>query len=128
MYDRYSQNSGLYAADQNYAYYGQYSIPITICITYDFDSTKSQQEKEEFINNVIKIHYNEEIVKCGNLQFEIDYNPDFGSDTIEFELKSSQKFFDTINNFDTDDIKNVYIKTGQTQDSSGETLKTNQIY
>jgi hypothetical protein len=42
MYDRYSGNAGLYAADENYAYYGRYSVPMTIKINYGFSSDTTE--------------------------------------------------------------------------------------
>jgi len=42
MYDRYSGNAGLYAADENYAYYGRYSVPMTIKINYGFSSETTE--------------------------------------------------------------------------------------
>lgn len=125
MYDKYTQNSGLYAAKDDYAYYGKYSIPIAIKINYGF---QNETNVSTLINNIIQIKYNDQNIKCGNLSFSINYNSNFGYDLIELNLDSYLKFYDTIENFNTDDIKNVYIRTGQMQDSSGERLKTNQVY
>ena len=125
MYDRYSGNAGLYAADENYAYYGRYSVPITIKINYGFSPETTEQERNDLIDNIVNIDYNNPI---GNLQFSREHTPEFGFDILELTLDSSLKFHDTINSFDTSDIKNVYIKGGKNVDSSGEPLNPNYVY
>jgi len=77
------------------------------------------------IDNIVNIDYNDPI---GNLQFSREHIPEFGFDILELTLDSSLKFHDTINNFDTSDIKNVYIKGGKNVDSSGEPLNPNYVY
>jgi len=77
------------------------------------------------INNIVKIDYDDPI---GNLSFSREYTPEFGFDILELTLDSSLKFHDTINSFDTSDIKNVYINGGKNVDSSGEPLNPNYVY
>ena len=128
MYNKYTGNSGLYAANNNYAYYGRYSIPMSIKINYGFSSGTTEQQTHDLINNIIQIQYNNTNIKCGNLEFSIDYNPDFSSDIIDLNLVSSELFHRNIEEFDTNNISNVYIGSGQMVDSSGELLKSNQFY
>jgi hypothetical protein len=77
------------------------------------------------IDTIVKIDYEDSI---GNLSFSREYTPEFGFDTLELTLDSSLKFHDTINSFDTNDIKNVYINGGKNVDSSGEPLNPNYVY
>ena len=122
MYDEYTGNAGLYAATTNYAYYDKYSLPLSITISYGFPEGTNV---EEMINNLISFDTN---ISCGNLKFVKQSEASFTQDIIDFDLSSSEIFYNSIRDFNTDDINNVYIGTGQTKDVNGESLKPNQFY
>jgi hypothetical protein len=119
MYDEYTGNAGLYAATTNYAYYNKYSLPLSITISYGFPEGTNLQE---MINNLINFNTN---ISCGNLQFVKQSEASFTQDIIDFDLSSSEIFYNSIRDLNTDDISNVYIETGQTKDANGESLKPN---
>lgn len=122
MYNNYSGNAGLYAATNNYAYYSKYSVPLSITINYGLPNNVD-------INNILdQLIFIDDSVNCGNLQFTKQTNANFTQDIIDFELNSSEVFHNSIRDFNTDDISNVYIKTGQMRDIDGEILKPHQFY
>ena len=117
MYQNYIYNNNIYVAKSDYKYYNAYNIPLDYTITYK-----------------IATGYNaDKIVKTGssqsncNLKFTAEL-PELNSDVITFDLKSSQKFFDAIDNLDSDSISNVYIKNGTSVDSEGRDLNPSFVY
>lgn len=121
MYDEYDQNSVLFAPKEDYIYYDRYSIPMTYDISYKLTPGYSPR-------NIIDGTDRE----CGNLQFRVNNNPEFSKDTVEFTLKSSEKFYDAINSMDPDNISNVYVGEdgygGLMEDSNGRPLNPSYIY
>ena len=121
MYDEYSQNSVLFAPKEDYIYYDRYTIPMTYDISYKLSPGYSPVNIIEGINR-----------ECGNLRFTVTNDPKFSKDTVEFTLKSSEKFYDSINSVDSDNISNVYIGEdgfgGLMEDSNGRTLNPSYIY
>ena len=115
MYNDYLGDGFNYSAKDNYKYYNSYNIPLTYTITYKVvDGTN--------INNIITSNS-----WCGNLVFSAKA-PTLNPDTVSYNLVSSEKFFDAINTVDTDNISNVYLKTGATTDSMGRPLNPSYVY
>ena len=125
MYDEYSENNFMYAPKENYIYYDRYDIPITYTISYKFQSNYS-------VNNIVTNCNPNSSYKCGNLWFSVSNDLDFSSDTIEFNLKSSEKFYDNINRIDSENISNIFIGWGSAQglqhDSLGRPLNPSYVY
>lgn len=121
MYDEYDQNSVLFAPKEDYIYYDRYSIPMTYDISYKLTPGYSLANIIDGIDR-----------ECGNLKFTVTNNPEFPKDTVEFTLKSSEKFYDNINQIDSDSVSNVYIGEdgcgGLMEDSNGRPLNPSYIY
>lgn len=121
MYDEYDQNSVLFAPKEDYIYYDRYSIPMTYDISYKLTPGYSPR-------NIIDGTDRE----CGNLRFTVNNDPKFPKDTVEFTLKSSEKFYDIIDSVDSDNISNVYVGEdgcgGLMEDSNGRPLNPSYIY
>ena len=100
MYDEYTDNDFIYAPKENYIYYDRYEIPMIYTVSYELQSGYSISSIVSGLNTT-----------WGNLRFTAD-NPEFSSDTVEFILKPSEKFYDNINSVDSENISNVFIGYG----------------
>ena len=115
MYQNYIYNNNIYVAKSDYKYYNAYNIPLDYTITYKIATGINA-------GNIVKTGS-----PCGNLKFTAEL-PELNSDIITFDLKSSQKFFDAIDNLDSDSVSNVYIKNGTSVDSEGRDLNPSFVY
>ena len=112
MYDATDNNSILYAPRENYIYYNRYDLPMK----YRIDYVLTTQNIVSTGNNI------------GNLHFSVTNNPTIPFDEVEFKLTSSEKFYDNIHSVNSDNISNVYLKTGERVDSQGRTLNPSFVY
>lgn len=115
MYQNYIYNNNIYVAKSDYKYYNAYNIPLDYTITYNITPGYNAS------------HIVNTDSSCGNLVFTAEL-PELNSDVITFDLKSSQKFFNAIDNLDSDSISNVYIKNGTSVDSEGRALNPSFVY
>ena len=114
VYDTYIYNDSdeyklWYAISCKYNNY--YNIPIKLVVS--FNNNKSISGIDKYI---------------GNLQFIDNHNNIDIQKSINYNLTSSQDFFDYINNFDYNDISNVHIKNGTMFDSNGIRLNGSKLY
>lgn len=115
IYD-YGFDYNIYSIKDNYIYNKKYNIPFTLKVKYQF---KSNVE----ILKGLQTQY-------GNLKF-YEKHDEINSDEIQFDLNSSDKFQERIqDNINIDKISNVFIdnKVIITEDSSGRSLNSNCIY
>ena len=115
MYNDYLYNGYIYAAKDNFKYYNSYNIPLDYTITYKITQGITA-------SNIVSSSQS-----WGNLVFSGE-TPELNSDVINYTLKSSEQFFDSINTFDTDNISNVYLKNGAQIDSMGRPLNPAYVY
>ena len=120
MFDEYQQNDFIYAPKENYIYYDRYNIPMVYNISYVLQPDQSP-------HSIVTTGSS-----CGNLNFIAKNNPNFTTDTVEFTLESSEKFYDNINSVDSENISNVYIGNnmyrGLMNDSNGRALNPSYVY
>ena len=111
----------LYMAEENYAYYDLYSIPVTIRIIYKIT---------ESVKNIVQgIDFTNPEIKSSNLIFTQGSVKESDSpDRVTFTLNSSQEFQDSIIKFNKDSVSNVYLQNGVSKDSKGRDLNPNYIY
>lgn len=109
VYNEQSDNKLWYSSV--YKYNNYYNIPIKLIV--NFNNNKSISGTDKFIGNLIFIDNHNNI----DIQKSINYN-----------LTSSQDFFDYINNFDYEDISNIHIKNGTMFDSNGIRLNGLKLY
>ena len=111
----------LYMAEEDYAYYDLYSIPITIRIIYKIT---------ESVENIVQgIKFTKPEIDKSNLFFTQGSVKESDSpDRVTFTLNSSQEFQDSIIKFNKDSVSNVYLQNGVSKDSKGRDLNPNYIY
>ena len=119
MYDMFINDGTvqIHAADQDYEYYDEYNIPLTLLINYELEEDNGTPiQVLEGLN-----------IQCGNLKFTQLFG-NIESDEITFDLKSSDVFHDTINTFDKDHISDIDLNTGLQIDSLNQKLTPDSIY
>ena len=118
MYNDYffSENSNrrIYTSDQNFIHTEEYNLKLVLQINYIPE--ESQQESKITLPTAL-----------GNLEFT---NGVFKNttDTVEFDIVSSDNFHNYIRETNKDSISNIDLYTGKTRDSQGNPLNPNYIY
>ena len=115
MYNNYNGSGFVYAAKDNFKYYNPYNIPLDYTISYKI--TQGITASDIVVSSQ----------SWGNLVFSGE-TPSLNSDVINYTLKSSEKFFESINTLDTDSISNIYLKNGTQIDSMGRQLNPSYVY
>ena len=109
VYNEQSDNKLWYSSV--YKYNNYYNIPIKLIV--NFNNNKSISGTNKSIGNLVFIDNHSNI----DIQKFVNYN-----------LTSSQDFFDYINNFDYNDISNIHIKNGTMFDDNGIRLNGLKLY
>lgn len=109
VYNEQSDNKLWYSSV--YKYNNYYNIPIKLIV--NFNNNKSISGTNKSIGNLVFIDNHSNI----DIQKFVNYN-----------LTSSQNFFDYINNFDYNDISNIHIKNGTMFDDNGIRLNGLKLY
>ena len=109
IYNEQSDNKLWYSSV--YKYNNYYNVPIKLTVNF---------QNNKFISGIDKY--------IGNLQFIDNHNNVDIQKSINYNLTSSQNFFDYINNFDYNDISNIHIKNGTMFDSNGIRLNGLKLY